>query len=89
MFANVKGYFLVSRFISPFVSLDCGYGFGAGEFKGLNGMLATPSVGASFNVSKGFALNLSIGYAYQKVNESLLINSGTDNAVMFKLGFQF
>ncbi|WP_418409329.1 hypothetical protein [Alistipes sp.] len=89
VYANIKGYLPVTERVSPFVGLDLGYGIGAGEFNAFGGFLATPVVGVSFGVKRNFAINLSVGYAYQKMSEGTILNDASANGLTIKVGFQF
>lgn len=89
VYANIKGYLLVTKRVSPFIGLDLGYNIGAGKFSELGGLLATPAVGVSFGVTNNFAINFSVGYAYQKMKEGNLLNDGSSNGLTIKVGFQF
>ncbi len=68
VFADVRGYILPGR-ISPYVGLKVGYSFGDGS-----GLYLNPTVGASFMISKKFAMNLSLGYNLQKADMDYYYN---------------
>lgn len=89
VYANIKGYLPVSKRVSPFIGLDLGYNVGVGEFSGLGGFLATPAVGVSFEVTNNFAINLSVGYAYQKMEKGNIFDDGYSNGLTIRVGFQF
>lgn len=83
IFLNMKGYIPVTEKLSPFVSLDLGYGIGATEgVSGSGGFLWSPSVGLKYGLFK-----LQVGYTSQRISES---GFGFNmDAIQFKVGVVF
>ncbi len=83
IYLNMKGYIPVTDKLSPFVSLDLGYGIGATEgVSGSGGFLWSPSVGLRYDHFK-----FQVGYTSQRISESGIgLNM---NAVQFKIGIAF
>lgn len=83
IYANMKGYIPVSEKLSPFISLDLGYGLGAtAGVSGCGGFLWSPSVGMRYDHFK-----FQIGYTSQRMSED---GFGIDmNAVQFIIGLVF
>ena len=77
---NAKGYLPVSNKVSPFISLDLGYGVGLSNSG--SGFTYTPAIGVKLSKFK-----IQVGYNCQKITESgLSLNMG---AIQLKLGFMF
>lgn len=88
VFANVKGY-LLDRDVTPFLSVDLGYGIGAGNyFSGYGGFYASPTLGCQVKVCDRFGLNFGIGYQAQMFSEEGM-DSITSSSFVFKVGFNF
>lgn len=83
IYLNMKGYIPVNDDLSPYVSLDLGYGAGAsGNLKSLGGFYWGPSVGIRY---KHFEFQL--GYTSQRISDSGI---GFDmSAIQFKVGVAF
>lgn len=83
IFLNMKGYVPVTEKLSPFLSLDLGYGIGATEgVSGCGGFLWSPSVGLRYNHFK-----FQIGYTSQRISEN---GFGFNmDAVQIKVGVVF
>lgn len=83
IYLNMKGYVSVTEKLSPFASLDLGYGLGITEgVSGCGGFLWSPSVGLRYNHFK-----LQVGYTSQRISED---GFGFNmNAVQFKIGIIF
>ncbi|MDE5608200.1 MAG: hypothetical protein K2I64_04620 [Muribaculaceae bacterium] len=83
IFLNMKGYIPVTSKLSPFVSLDLGYGIGATEgVSGCGGFLWSPSIGVRYS-----HFQFQIGYTSQRISESGI--GFNMDAVQFKIGFVF
>lgn len=93
IFADIRGYFIDGS-ITPFVGIKIGYSPVDGY-----GLYFNPSVGASFGISRKFALNVSIGYNLQRAEVYTYYYSyygprssysnETIGAITFKVGFEF
>ena len=83
IFLNMKGYIPVTSKLSPFASLDLGYGIGAtDEVRGYGGFLWGPSVGIRYNHFK-----FQVGYTSQRISVS---GFGFNmDAIQFKIGVVF
>lgn len=83
IFLNMKGYLPVTEKLSPFISLDLGYGAGAtAGVSGCGGFLWSPSLGLRYQRFK-----FQVGYTSQNVSEDGFGISM--NAIQFKLGVVF
>lgn len=83
IFLNMKGYIPITSKLSPFVSLDLGYGIGATEgVSGCGGFLWSPSVGLRYNHFK-----FQVGYTSQRISESGI--GFNMDAVQFIVGIVF
>lgn len=79
IFLNMKGYLPVNETLSPFVSLDLGYGVGVtSDVSGQGGFLWSPAVGLRYNRFK-----VQVGYTSQRISG---FNMG---AIQFKVGLVF
>ena len=94
IFADLRGYFIDGR-ITPYIGVKIGYSPVDGT-----GLFFNPSVGASFGISRKFALNISIGYNLQRAEMyksyynyyygySHSYSDETLGAITFKVGFEF
>lgn len=83
IFLNMKGYIPVTDKLSPFASLDMGYGVGVTSgVTGTGGFLWSPSVGLRYNKFK-----FQFGYTSQRISKyGFGVNM---NAVQFKIGVIF
>ena len=83
IFLNMKGYVPVAEELSPFISLDLGYGLGVTEGgSGSGGFLWSPSVGLRYKLFK-----FQVGYTSQRISEN---GFGFNmDAVQFKIGVVF
>jgi hypothetical protein len=86
IFANGKAY-LSSGKVVPYLSLDLGYGVGAGDFESLGGLYLAPAAGLSFAISEKNRVNLGLSYQSQKISESGV--SISMNAIALKLAITF
>lgn len=83
IFLNTKAYLPVDEKLSPYVSLDLGYGIGATKgVSGLGGFLWSPAIGLKYDKVK-----FQVGYVNQNVSESGI--SISLNAVQFMIGVIF
>jgi len=80
---NVKGHLPVNANVTPFLSLDLGYGIGATEgVSGSGGFTWSPAVGIRYKKVK-----FELGYTSQRIQE---YGIGFDmNAVRFAVGLVF
>ncbi|MBJ2161540.1 MAG: hypothetical protein JFR39_05535 [Muribaculaceae bacterium] len=80
---NVKGHLPVNADVTPFLSLDLGYGIGATEgVSGSGGFTWSPAVGIRYKKVK-----FELGYTSQRIQE---YGIGLDmNAVRFAVGLVF
>lgn len=83
IFLNMKGHIPVTQKLSPFVSLDLGYGIGAtAGVTGCGGFLWGPSIGLRYDHFK-----FQLGYTSQRISE-FGIGFNMD-AISFKAGIVF
>lgn len=84
VYLNLKGYYPVSKNVSPFVSCDVGLGVGVtGNIDNDNGLTITPAVGIVWGVFKA-----QVGYNMQNIKNIDLgkLNMGS---VQVKIGIMF
>ncbi len=83
IYLNMKGYYPVNSKLSPFVSLDLGYGIGAtDDVSGCGGFYWAPQVGVRYDHFK-----FQFGYVCQRISEGGI---GADlGAIQFKIGYVF
>lgn len=83
-FADLRGSFLTGV-VSPVIGLKAGYTFDATDSFSSLGLYIAPSFGVRYMVSRTSALNLSVGYTFQRY-EDFSVDLG---GISFKLGFEF
>ena len=90
VFANLKGY-LSDNKITPYLSLDLGYGIGTQDADGLDGFYISPALGVRFQLKGKSAITASLGYQSQTVSEGMggYSVSASSGAIALKVGITF
>ncbi len=84
VYLNLKGYYPVSKNVSPFVSCDVGLGVGVtGDLDNDTGLTVAPAVGVVWGVFKA-----QVGYNMQKVN-NIDLGKLSMSSVQVKIGIMF
>lgn len=82
LYVAFRGNILKSRQIIPFAGVRLGY-----SVDGLSGLYFNPHIGGTFFFNNHLGLDLSVGYALQKVKLGYL--SGSIHTLSIRLGVQF
>lgn len=82
LFGNVRGH-LFDKPVSPFLSVDLGYGF----YKGGGGLYTSPGVGVNFRVSKRYGLAFVTGLQTLDVGDRKV--AWTNKNIFFRLEFTY
>ncbi|MBP3497768.1 MAG: hypothetical protein J6K33_08050 [Alistipes sp.] len=84
VYLNLKGYYPVSKNVSPFVSCDVGLGVGVtGDLDNDTGLTVAPAVGVVWGVFKA-----QVGYNMQKV-KNIDLGKLSMSSVQVKIGIMF
>lgn len=84
VYLNLKGYYPVSKKVSPFVSCDVGLGVGVtGDLDNDTGLTVAPAVGVVWGVFKA-----QVGYNMQKV-KNIDLGKLSMSSVQVKIGIMF
>ena len=84
VYLNLKGYYPVSKNVSPFVSCDVGLGVGVtGDLDNDTGLTVAPAVGVVWGVFKA-----QLGYNMQKV-KNIDLGKLSMSSVQVKIGIMF
>lgn len=84
VYLNIKGYYPVSKNVSPFVSCDVGLGVGVtGDLDNDTGLTVAPAVGVVWGVFKA-----QVGYNMQKV-KNIDLGKLSMSSVQVKIGIMF
>lgn len=84
VYLNLKGYYPVSKNVSPFVSCDVGLGVGVtGDLDNDTGLTVAPAVGVVWGVFKA-----QVGYNMQKV-KNIDLGKLSMGSVQVKIGIMF
>lgn len=84
VYLNIKGYYPVSKNVSPFISCDVGLGVGVtGDLDNDTGLTVAPAVGVVWGVFKA-----QVGYNMQKV-KNIDLGKLSMSSVQVKIGIMF
>lgn len=82
LFGSVRGY-LRNKPVSPFLSMDVGYGF----YRGGGGLYTSPGVGVDFRIAKRFGLAFVTGLQTLDVGNRTV--DWTNKNLFFRMEFSF